>query len=340
VSARDAVESAIRDHGPIAWSEYMELALYGAGGFYERPPIGTDPDTAFATSPHVHPVFAQLLSAALLELWDGLGHPEPFRLVEAGAGDGTLARQLLDAFADIEVEYTATERSSGARAALALIDGINIAGSLPPDPHVVFANELLDNLPFDRARGGSEVRVGLDDGELVEVSETDHGEETIDPVGAFAWIDELAGSLTNGYALLIDYGGLGGPGGPSHGYRAHRVVEDLLDDPGGTDITAGVDFEAIGRHAERLGLVAFETCTQHDALIALGFESWVHDELSRQRDQLDRREGIEAVRTWSGRSRSTLLADPAALGRLRWLVVATPGLPEPAWLVSARKPNG
>ena len=33
--ARDAVLAAIRDHGPISFAEFMEIALYGPGGFYD-----------------------------------------------------------------------------------------------------------------------------------------------------------------------------------------------------------------------------------------------------------------------------------------------------------------
>ncbi len=109
----------------------------------------------------------------------------------------------------------------------------------------------------------------------------------------------------------------------------------MLADPGSTDITAGVDFALIAHHAVRRGLIAFPTVTQHDALLALGFEEWLRDELERQTAQLDAREGLDAVRTWSGRSRATLLVDPSALGRLRWLLLATPGLSAPAWLDAA-----
>jgi hypothetical protein len=35
---------------------------------------------------------------------------------------------------------------------------------------------------------------------------------------------------------------------------------------------------------------------------------------------------------WSGRHRASLLVDPSALGRHRWLLLATPGLPAPGWL--------
>ena len=50
-----------------------------------------------------------------------------------------------------------------------------------------------------------------------------------------------------------------------------------------------------------------------------------------------RARGLEAVRTWSGRSRSTMLVDPASLGRFRWLVLAGREVAEPAWLAEARR---
>jgi NADH dehydrogenase [ubiquinone] 1 alpha subcomplex assembly factor 7 len=326
---RRAIEEAIRDHGPISFAEYMELALYGPGGFYERPPVGPDGD--FVTSPHVHPVFGHLLGSALLELWDLIGRPEPLRLTEVGAGDGTLARQLQEAFAAVPVAYTAVERSAGARSALATISGIEVLDELRGHPQLVLAHELLDNLPFRRFRGEAEVLVQLDGDRLVERCD-DEGEERIVPQGALAFIDLLANVMTRGYALLIDYGGLGESGGPLHGYRDQRVVEDLLADPGGSDITAGVDFTLLADRALDRGLEVSDVATQHDVLMALGFETWIRDELGRQGSMLDEGRGLEAVRTWSGRSRATLLVDPAALGRVRWMLLATPGLPVPSWL--------
>jgi SAM-dependent MidA family methyltransferase len=317
----------------------MQHALYGPGGYYEDPPVGTHGD--FVTSPHVHPVFGALIGQAAGGLFAALDEPEPVRIAEVGAGDGTLATQVLGALAGRDVDYQAIDVSAGARAALGAIDGVRAGATLGGAPHVVIANELLDNLPFRRVRGDREVRVGVEGDRFVEVGTPWDGDpypsdhETVVPVGALAFVDRLASTLTSGYALLIDYGDVGPPGGDIHGYRDHRVVEDVLADPGSTDITAGVDFALIANHAERRGLVAFPTVTQHDALLALGFESWLRAELERQTTQLDAREGLEAVRTWSGRSRAILLVDPSALGRLRWLLLATPGLPAPAWLDAA-----
>jgi NADH dehydrogenase [ubiquinone] 1 alpha subcomplex assembly factor 7 len=341
----ERIRRAIRERGPITFAEFMELSLYGAGGFYERPPVGTDGD--FVTAPHVHPVFAELVARAVLDLHGLLGEPRPFRLSEVGAGDGTLARGLLDQLAVLDVRYTAVERSPGARAELEAIEGVSVvAERLEGTSDLILANELLDNLPFRRflgtADGPKEVLVGLEGERLVErlgdpsspppVTPAE-GEESIVPEGALAFLDDVAARLAHpGFALLIDYGGVGGPGGPVHGYRAHRPVGELLDTPGSADITAGVDFALVAEHAQRRGLVAFPTVTQRHALTSLGFDRWIHAELGRQAALLDAREGVEAVRAWSGRSRATLLVDPTALGRLRWLLLATPGVSPPSWL--------
>jgi SAM-dependent MidA family methyltransferase len=332
----DTIRRAINDHGPITFAEYMELALYGPGGYYERPPVGPTGD--FVTSPHVHPVFGALLGRAVRELRDALGGPVPLHIAEVGAGDGTLAAQMLGALDDLDVNYEAIDVSPGARSALATVDGVRSAAELKGVPHVVVANELLDNLPFRRVRGDREIRIGLEGERFVEVETPWDGApgpadgETLIPVGAFAFIDRLAQTLERGYALVIDYGAVGSPGGDIHGYRGHRVVQDVLTDPGSSDITAGVDFASIARRAEGRGLIAFPSITQHDALLALGFEGWQREELARQTTLLADRDGLEAVRTWSGRSRATLLIDQSALGRLRWLLLASPGLPSPSWL--------
>jgi len=344
VDARDAVAGAIRDHGPITFAEYMKLALYGPGGFFEDPPIGLDGH--FVTSPHVHPVFAELLARAIADLHGRLGEPRPFGVTEVGAGDGTLARQLLEHLGDLDAEYTAVETSPGARRALGAMEGVRVAERMEASPQLILANELMDNLPFRRLRGTTsgtkEILIGLDGDRLVErlgeppsheVAALRDGEEAVLPEGAMAFIGEVAARLAHpGYALLVDYGGVGEPGGPPHGYRAHRPVEDLLDQPGATDITSGIDFQLIAGQAEEQGLIAFPSVTQRHALTALGFDHWVHEQLRWQAELLNRSEGLDAVRTWSGRSRASLLVDPSALGRLRWLLLATPGLQGPSWV--------
>jgi len=347
---------AIRDRGPITFAEFMEHALYGPGGFYEKPPVGEAGH--FVTAPHVHPVFAELVHRALRGLWEGLDRPRPFSVVEVGAGDGTLARDLLR-LADDEQEppiaFVGVERSPGALARLAELP-IRVAAHLgelgPLDPGVLFANELLDNLSFRRVRrtpggllevrvdaganGFHEIEVPCDHDLAATVAPLRPGEEAIVPVGALRFVDELAGTLRRGYALLIDFGSAGGPAGDVHGYRDHRVFEDVLRDPGTADITAGVDFDAIAHRAEAGGLRVLGLVSQRDALFAVGFGDWSEVQRGRQGRLMAEGAGGRAVRVWEGRGRADLLVDPAGLGRLRWLLLASAGLPTPAWLARAR----
>jgi SAM-dependent MidA family methyltransferase len=335
--------------GPMRFDRYMELALYSPGGYYDDPPVGAGPSGDFVTSPHVHKIFAQLLAEAIRDLHEAMGRPDRFELIEAGAGDGTLLRAMLPELADLDARVTAIERSAGARAALATIDGVTVAHTMPDagDPALIIVHELLDNLPFRRLRstgdGPREVYVGLVDGRLVEVLEpvtvlaTTDEDETVVPTGAASFVVEALAGPAPRAILAIDYGSDRGSGGPAHGYASHRVVEDLLASPGTTDITAGVDFGFLTEAVTAQGLRAFPTVSQHDALIALGFEDWLHTELERQQDLLDTGRGADAVRTWGGRSRAVMLADPAGLGRFRWCVASTPDVAEPTFLRAARE---
>lgn len=352
VAAR--IRELIEREGPIGFDRYMEHALYGPGGFFHDHPVGAD--AHFVTAPHVHPfVFARCLRGAIAGCWQGLGEPEPLRLVELGAGDGTLAAALLEAFAELpspEIDLIAVEVSPGGRSRLEErgIDRAERIDRIAPFEGVALANELLDNLPFLLASGTPdgprEVRIGLRQGrfERVAVPWSDPrvdpaelhltpGAEMAVPVGAEALLDALSERLTRGYALLVDYGAR--DGGGVHGYRQHRLTEDVLADPGGTDITAGVDPDLVAAMAQRRGFGAWGPIRQADALETLGYRRW--DDTMRERQAALQREGAggEAVRVWETRSRASLLVEPSGLGAHWWLVLAAGELPEPAWVADA-----
>jgi SAM-dependent MidA family methyltransferase len=80
----------------ITFAEYMELVLYHSQhGYYasssERISAGGD----FLTSPHLADDFGQMLAIQLHQMWQILGSPQLFRIVEMGAGQGLLAAQIL-----------------------------------------------------------------------------------------------------------------------------------------------------------------------------------------------------------------------------------------------------
>jgi SAM-dependent MidA family methyltransferase len=378
------IRDRIRTEGPITFAAFMEAALYDPDeGFYANPPVGETGD--FVTSPHVSPAFGVLLARCVEDLWVRLGRPDPFLLIEAAAGDGTLARRLL---ASLPRElagattFIAVERSAGAREALLrladdaairagikevmVIDDIRGVADVverPARPGVVLANELLDNLPFHRVRGTPtgivELRVGIEgdqaggEGELtlVEAVPTPEvlslaphpapGQEAAVAPAAFAFIDHAARALDRGYVLLFDYAA--DPDGSSqvHGYRRHRVEANVLRAPGTRDITAGVDFGALERHARQRGLIPWGPVTQRAALTNLGLADWGRELRTRQAHALNEGRGADATRFYSARNSARLLVDPAGLGGFAVLCLGVGDPPRPGLLLDGDGgPNG
>ena len=193
----------------MRFDEVVELALYSADGFYERGgaagrgpsgPGSGERGGDFLTSPEVGPLFGTVVARAIDRWWGDLGRPDPFVVVEAGAGAGALAASVLAAAPGCApaLRYVLVERSAALRRRqaerLALEPASQVLGplgaddpdegrralagqgplatSLPTLPvggfaGVVMANELLDNLPFrllerTTGEGWAEVRVGED----------------------------------------------------------------------------------------------------------------------------------------------------------------------------------
>jgi SAM-dependent MidA family methyltransferase len=329
----------IRRDGPLTFAAYMDAALYDeSGGYYARLPIGESED--FVTSPHVSPVFGELVAAQVQEFWQLLGEPAPFEIVEAGAGDGTLAVRILGALDPSTaaiVRYTAVDRSHAARNALRR-NGIRtaaaLAGIAPVEAGCVLANELLDNVPAHWVRREldgllRERYVGLDAGGCLSFVDQDlsmpelephagalsPGAEALVRPAALEVLEEIPRILGRGYAWIVDYGFTGGPTAERpHGYRAHRLEEDVLAAPGSRDITAGVDFDALAGHARRLGLAVWGPVTQRHALRSLGWATIDRDRRDAQGAAIGARKGIAALRTYSDRGRAAQLIAPGGLG--------------------------
>jgi SAM-dependent MidA family methyltransferase len=351
----ERLAARIAEEGPLTFATFMEMALYDpANGFYMSHSVGQRGE--FLTSPHVSDAFGALLARQVEEFWHLLDRPAEFAVVEAGAGDGTLARQVqqnLSPAVRRAAAYWAIERSAAAREALAASE-VNVASTLDELPPgltgCVLANELYDNLPFHRLRGGkggpNELFVdmegagfGLVEGpvsseEVARLApKLELGEEAVVSPDAVVFLDRSASALTRGYIFLIDYGWPSGVAGASvHGYRAHRLEEDVLEDPGSRDITAGVDFGALALHARNRGRQVWGPFTQRDALLALGFREW--DEVARQVqvEALAKRQGTEALRAYSDRNRAGMLVRRGGLGDFLVLCVGIGGVTAPARL--------
>ena len=78
------------------FAEHMEQVLYGPGGYYSSGAARSGKAGDYFTAPDVGPVFGRLL-AEIFRSWKDKLQADPFTLVEAGAGEGRLAADILEA---------------------------------------------------------------------------------------------------------------------------------------------------------------------------------------------------------------------------------------------------
>ncbi|WP_204105518.1 MULTISPECIES: class I SAM-dependent methyltransferase [Spirulina sp. CCY15215] len=93
----------------LTFAEYMDLVLYHPKyGYYsvKKAKIGKRGD--FVTSPSLSSDFAELLGEQFLQMWEILGKPQEFSLLEMGAGEGDLACDLLNYLQSRHPDYFAT----------------------------------------------------------------------------------------------------------------------------------------------------------------------------------------------------------------------------------------
>jgi SAM-dependent MidA family methyltransferase len=202
----------------------------------------------------------------------------------------------------------------------------------------IIANEVLDALPTHRvvARGGRllEILTGSRDGRFVDVEGSlttpaladrlaaegvalADGQRAEICLGLDPWIATVAGGLAGGLLLLIDYGYPAGElydpvrrrDGTLRAYLRQRVHDDPYRHVGRQDLTAHVDVTAVGRAAERTGLVHLGTTTQAEFLVGLGMQDLL------QAIQADPGTTLETYLEL--RSALMRLIDPTAMGRFR-----------------------
>jgi SAM-dependent MidA family methyltransferase len=341
-SASEAIRNAITAAGgAIGFDEFMRLALYGDGGFYTGAPDGggfAGRRGDFLTSPEVGPLFGAVVAGFLDAEWQRIGRPDPFTVVEAGAGPGTLARAVLAArprcsaalrYVAVEVSVAQRERHPEGVESVASIDAVAGPVTAPVIDGVIIANELLDNLPFRLAvfDGGwrEAFVIARPDGGFAEVlsapfdptpaglvSRPPHGSRAPIQQEAADWVGRARRSLRSGTVVVIDYMSAS-TAGLAHRpyrdwlrtYRGHERGDHPLVRPGTQDITAEVALDQ---------LPATDVVrTQAQWLQRWGIEDLVA-EGKRIWSEQAARPGLEAMRMRSRISEAEALLDPGGLG--------------------------
>ncbi len=240
------IRDGIRRRGPTPFSWFMEQALYQSEhGFYaaDRCAIGRRGD--FFTSVSVGPLFGQMLAGQFAEIWETLGRPDNFVIVEQGAHHGEFATDVLEFLRAQWPELFATvryrivepfpllqQRQQGVLRSFAeRLEWAASVGDMEPFTGVHFSNELIDAMPahvivaagppgrrewqermVDRTSCGftfteRPIAEPRLRGRLGKLPPAPEGEyETEINLAALEWIEALASKLICGVVLVADFG--------------------------------------------------------------------------------------------------------------------------------------
>ncbi len=291
----------------VTWAEAWEEALYGAAGFarccapadHFRTSVTGGERTGSAR-------FAEGVRELARRVDDALGRPDPFDVVDVGAGRG----ELLHALPDVPARWrlTAVERAPDPGS------GLRWCADVPPVHGLLFANEWLDAVPLDVVDGGRLVLVDREGrerpGPPAPAELTDwcarwwpSGRAEVGGSRDRAWAAAVA-QVRRGVAVAVDYGHTAGGRRPTlTGYRAGRQVVPVPD--GTCDLTAHVALDSCA------AATGARLLPQRAALRELGVDAalprWTGDAPSYATG-LQRTAEVAA------------LLDPSGLGGFGWLV--------------------
>jgi len=307
----------IKKNGPVTFKQFMSMALYDPEfGYYntESGKIGREGD--FYTSSHLHPVFGAIMGRQIYEMWDLMGRPENFRIVEMGGGAGYFCKDLLDSLGSVDefadffrtLKYTIIEKSPAMRnKQQALLSGfpgkvewrsaLNECGSITG---CIFSNELLDAFPvhlvrmedelkeiyldFDEGKGFMEIAGDLSNEEILPyfrdfAVEIRKGYTTEVNLGTREWLREINEVLERGFILTVDYGypawdyyGEDRDRGTILCYHRHQMNENPYLNIGEQDITAHVNYSALKKWGEDIGIKTAGFCGQGVFMVSLGID--------------------------------------------------------------------
>ncbi|HEX8489955.1 MAG TPA: SAM-dependent methyltransferase [Chthoniobacterales bacterium] len=308
------IRETIRRDGPVSFAWFMEQALYHPEfGYYSsgRCQIGRRGD--YFTNVSVGPLFGRLLAEQFAEMWEMLGRPEDFAIVEQGAHHGDFAKDVLAAaqqrtpefFAELRYRIIEPFPILRQRQAATLADFRDKVtweksiGDLAPFCGVHFSNELLDAMPvhlicrepdsdewLERCVGESNegltfVTKPIGNENLRRQMEKIPGPlaptyETEVNLAALDWVEEVAGKLSRGFILTVDYGysrdrfyAPERTSGTLQCYAEQRTVTSPLQNIGHADISAHVDWTSVVERAEKCGLTLTGFTDQHHFITGL-----------------------------------------------------------------------
>ena len=243
INLEQHLKKRIQKLGRITFAEFMETCLYDPDlGYYnsDADRIGTSGD--YYTAPSTHPGFGATIALQLKTMWEILGCPKTFTIVEGGGNKGRLAVDILSYLSLLDDEFISSLEywilETNRRTLIDIKSFVpntaktnlswEINTDIPPIENGVFiSNELFDAYPRHRLQNFpnelQEIYVSLNNTDFVETIDVPSSVALIQhfkdlqitlPSGAKVEVDlqgpkfmeKIGESIQTGFVITIDYG--------------------------------------------------------------------------------------------------------------------------------------
>ncbi|MGJ7912120.1 class I SAM-dependent methyltransferase [Neobacillus sp. LXY-1] len=298
----------------ITYADFMSEALYHPEyGYYmkERQKIGRQGD--FITTSNISDVYGRLVAKWVASLHKMYGLPAAF--CEIGGGNGRFSQAFLQEWSDTiktPLQYFMVESSPFHRAlqqnklqdfpSFVQVDRLSEINNFEG---IIFSNELFDALPVHviEKRNGElvEIMVGLDQEQLCERPvpltnpaiysflqegkwELKESQRIEIPLAMDDMIKNISATLNKGFVVSVDYGYTNKEWmdprrlkGSLRGYYQHRMVDNVLINPGEMDITSHIHLDYLIQNGTQVGLQFVSKYGQDEFLLNAGILKELED---------------------------------------------------------------
>jgi len=306
MSLEEIIKQKIQATGAMRFRDYMEMCLYYPGlGYYHSPVTTIGKDGDYYTTPYLSSVFGQLIARQLEEMWTVMGKSS-FTVVEFGAGNGLLCRDILESAKKNseffkKLNYCIIEKNPFFEQQQRNILPANVSWArdifeMKGMAGCILSNELVDNFSIHQVIMQNElmeVFVDVENGCFKEILKPAHpslvnyfnelnitlppGFRTEVNLEAVDWIKSIASVLKKGYVITIDYGY---PSTELYSdyrrtgnlvcYHRHQVNFSPYVYIGMQDITTHINFSALHHWGLKNGLCLSGYTNQAQFLLGLG----------------------------------------------------------------------
>ena len=287
----------------IPIDKFISNVLYNKkhGYYSKKNPFGKSGD--FITSPGISSLFSEMIALWTISLWEHLGKPKVFNIIELGPGDGQMCATLVRIFKKFPVFYNSAnfflyekskilENLQKKKLVGNRINWIRNFDKIKKGPVIFLGNEFFDAIPIKQFKKINNVLYEkyvklennskvvpffkkIDPKILMELKKYDlfKKQSFIEfPKQGLTELNLIINSVKklNGGLLLIDYGFLKQEGKNTLQSIKNHKQNIIFDNVGNADITSLVDFNLLKKHLKKKKLEVNNIVTQEFFLKKMG----------------------------------------------------------------------